>query len=245
MNITAITSMDKKYYTKIGRSMLRSYKQHWSDKFKLHVYNEGNFEIKVKTIVPLGWDLGKDYDAFQTRHSNSKIKTFAKKGFSIIHAMENLDCDRLMWIDADVIILDQIPMQLLKLISPDDVLSTHFSVWHHWPSENEPSRFAHSCETGFFILNKRHPGFNKFKETYKDIYINDKTDGIRRFYDGEVYGKTVELLEQDGHRMMNLNPGRHKTPISRSVMSPYINHYKAGLKERIDLSNLEQPDDED
>ena len=31
---------------------------------------------------------------------------------------------------------------------------------------------------------------------------------------------------------MELNPGqKHKTPIPRSVMAPYIKHYKAGAKE--------------
>jgi len=229
----AFTSMDKNYYDHCGRAMLRSYKKYWSEILKLFVYNEDGFEVKVKTVTPVGWNLGPEYHRFMKRHVNDKVLTFGKKGFTIIHAMQNLEAEKLIWLDADTIIEDILNQQLLELISPDDVLSTHFSVWH----EKDGITY-HSCETGFFILNKKHPGYNEFCQTYKSIYENDKTDGLRRFYDGEVYGKTVELMEAKGHKMMNLNPGRHKTPIPRSVLAPYITHYKAGLKERTDFDSL-------
>ena len=234
----AITSMDKKYYNHCGRAMLRSYKKHWSSLFPLSVYNEDNFQVKVKTINSVGWDLGEEYEKFQNRHGNSRVKTFAKKGFPIINAMETFDCERLIWLDADTIIRAEMPKQLLEIIAPDDVLSTHFSVWH-----TKDGVKYHSCETGFFIVNKTHKGFDEFYKTYRDIYHNDKTDGLRRFYDGEVYGKTVEIMEAQGHDMLDLNPGRHKTPISRSVLAPYITHFKAGLKDSVDFSQFDTDDE--
>ena len=45
--------------------------------------------------------------------------------------------------------------------------------------------------------------------------------------------------------MLNLNPGRHKTPFSRSVIGPYIQHFKAGLKERINFDGIEAGYDEE
>lgn len=235
----ALTSMDQSYYDKCGRVMLRSYKKYWADLMPLHVYNEGGFVPKVKRITVAGWDLGMEYQKFQSRHKNSKVKTFAKKAFPVIHAMNNIECDRLLWLDADTVITAQIHPQMLDLICPDDVLSAHFNVYHSWPSDNNPDRIATSCETGFFVINKNHPGFEEFKNTYTNIYINDDCKDLRRFYDGEVYGKTVQIMEAKGHKMMDLNPGRHKTPISRSIISPYLNHYKAGLKERINFNELE------
>jgi hypothetical protein len=207
----------------------------------LCVYNENSFQIKVKTVNTVGFALGDQYHAFQARHTNAKVKQFAKKAFPIIKAMNTVDCDRLVWLDADTVIRENMPRQLLDLIAPDDVLSTHFSVWH-----KKDNREYHSCETGFFILNMQHPGFSEFRDIYTDIYHNDKTEGFRRFYDGEVYGKTVEILEAKGNKMLNLNPGRHKTPISRSVLAPYITHFKAGLKDKVDFDNLlENSDEED
>lgn len=234
MKYAAFTSMNQDYYDHCGRAMLRSYKKCLSHIMPMHVYNEDNFNVKIKTVTTLGWHESDEYKAFQKRHSNSHVKKFAKKGFSVINAMKNIECERLIWFDADTIIQNEIPQHLLELISPKDVLSTHFSVWH-----NKNNKEWHSCETGFFILNKTHPAFPKFYETYRDIYVNDKTDDLRRFYDGEVYGRTVELMEQKGHSMMNLNPGRHKTPISRSVLAPYLNHFKAGVKDNLDNEIIE------
>jgi len=234
MNFAAITSMNEAYYKHVGKSMLGSFKKNWSHLFPMHVYNEDNFLIKVKTIESMGWDLGDHYKLFQQRHTNRKILQFSKKAFSIIKAMEEIDCDRLIWIDADTIIKKEIPLQLLELMSPDDVLSSHFSVWH----EVDGKKY-HSCETGFFILNKKHPGFNKFYSMYKTIYENDITHDLRRFYDGEVYGKTVEHMKST-YKVLNLNTGKFKTPIPRSVLAPYIDHLKAGAKDDFTNEKIEK-----
>lgn len=244
MKYAAFTSMNQDYYDHCGKAMLYSYKKHLSSLMPLFLYNEDNFTNKVKTITSLGWKESLEYTEFQERHLNSHVKKFAKKGFSVIDAMENIDADRIIWFDADTIIKTTIPNQLLDLISPPEVLSTHFSVWH-----TASGKEWHSCETGFFIVNKTHPAFDQFYKTYRDIYVNDKTDDLRRFYDGEVYGRTVELMEQKGNQMMNLNPSRHKTPISRSVLAPYLNHFKAGVKDKIDNNKIatkfDLSDDED
>ena len=234
------TSMNKAYYDRCGHALLSTYKSHWRNLIPLYVYNEDNFQIKSKNVASVKWNLGENYLKFQKRHTNDKVKTFAKKGFSVIHAMKNLDYDRIIWLDADTIIKAPIPNLLLDLIAADDILSTHFSVWH-----NQDNIEYHSCETGFFILNTKHSGYKEFCQTYEDIYINDKTDGLRRFYDGEVYGKTVELMEEKGYKMMNLNPGRHKTPISRSLINPYITHFKAGLKDTVDFTKYDTEEHED
>jgi len=235
MNFAAITSMNRAYYDHVGRAMLRSYKHGWSAHTPMHVYNEGDFEVKVKTIVSMGWHMPKEYWDFQARHQNRKVKQFSKKAWSIIKGCAEIDCDRLIWIDADTIIKTDIPDQLLNLIAPEDVLSTHFSVWH-----NVDGKIFHSCETGFFILNKKHPAFQEFVDTYRDIYVNDKYHDLRRFYDGEVYGKTVELLEAKGNKMLNLNLHKLKTPIPKSVLAPYIDHMKAGAKDGVDNEILEK-----
>ena len=232
-NFACITSMNKDYYENIGKYMLTTYKKHWSHIMPMYVYNEDCFKIKVKTVDTRGWTLGNDYIAFQRRHTNSKVKVFAKKAYPIIDAMYNLNCDRLIWVDADTVITGSLPPGFVELLCPDDVLSAHFSVWHE-----KDDKTYHSCETGFFVLNKRHEGFADFASTYKEIYNKDKTEGMRRFYDGEVYGRTVELMQEKGYKMNNLNPARHKTPISRSAMAPYITHFKAGLKDRVELDEM-------
>jgi hypothetical protein len=207
--------------------MLDSYMINAS-KIPLYLYNE-DFDIDLP-IHKQGWNLGLDFENFMRRWSGKKyarVATFAKKGFSIIHAMETIDCDRLIWIDADCVFKKQIDYSILEKISEDDILSSHFSVYH-----NVDGKIFHSCETGFFILNKRHHMFEQFKNTYKEIYINDQTENLRRFYDGEIYGETVNRL--NGPHMKNLNVGDWKTPMKRSVIGDYIEHYKGkSLKDSI------------
>ena len=231
--VAIITSMDINYYEKVGKAMLKSWKAHWAHLYPMYVYNEAGFRVKVRGTKSLGWQLGNDYLSFMRRHTNDKVKTFAKKAFSIIHAMDTIDCEKLIWLDADVIIKNSLPENLIDILCPKDTLSAHFSVWHVVDDVK-----YHSCETGFFILNKKHPKFKEFRETYRRIYLEDDTNGIRRFYDGEVYGKTVDALAQSGAKMVNLTSGPHKTPIPRSIMAPYISHFKAGLKERVDFDKV-------
>ena len=242
----AITSMNDHYYNHTGKVMMKSYSEYFDNNTLLNVYNEDASIFKIKNVNSIEWDLGDEYHEFQKRwESNSKIQGFSKKAFSIIHAMNNIECDRLIWLDADTIVTRPVLAQLLELISPDDVLSTHYGVVHPWPTDTDEDRTAFSCETGFFILNKQHEFFDKFCDIYTDMYINDKTDNIRRFYDGEVYGETVRILSQMGAKMLDLNPGNiHKTPIPRSILGPYIAHNKAGLKDTINYEELEKALDE-
>jgi hypothetical protein len=229
--------MDKTYYDRCGEIMIKSFEKYWSNKLPLHVYTEGdNFNVTGKNIIDLGWNLGSQFDDFVDRWNIKKkrrVVTFAKKAFSIIDAMEKIDCDRLIWIDADTIIKQEISGKFLKEISPDDTLSTHFSVWH----EHEGKEY-HSCETGFFILNKSHHGFIEFCETYKHIYVNDDISQLRRFYDGEVYGRTVDLMKDRNYKMLNLSDEKRKTPIPRSKLAPYIDHLKSGLKDQVDKEEI-------
>lgn len=235
MSYAAITSMNLAYYEKSGKAMISTFLKHWQKDINLFVYNEDDFYITEKPLTCMGWDLGEEYNKFQERHSNTRVKTFSKKGFSIIHAMENIDCDRLIWIDADTVIKEPLSQQVMEKIFSPKLLSVHFSVWH---TKNDT--LYHSCETGFFVLNKTHKGYSDFCQTYKDIYVNDKDSDLRRFYDGEVYGKTVELMSEKKFKMLNLNPKQHKTPIPRSILSPYIEHHKAGLKDNIDYKSYLQ-----
>jgi hypothetical protein len=246
MKYVAITSMNHEYFNHSGRAMIKSFSSRFDEEVPLYIYNEDFHSIKFKNTKLMGWHLGDDYEKFQERWvSNSKIQNFAKKAFSIIHAMNNVDCDRLIWFDADIIIDKKIPMQLLELITPIDVLSTHYGVLHEWPSVTDPYRQSFSCETGFFILNKRHKKFTDFRDLYTNMYVNDMHTKIRRFYDGEVYGESARILEESGTKMLDLNPGNiHKTPIPRSILAPYISHHKAGLKDTIDYDSIEKDIDE-
>jgi hypothetical protein len=239
--IVCITSMDQAYYEKCGRACIESYGAYWPGDIPLYVYNEDMEEPpKNKWTHYISWDdMPTEYFDFAQRGHGSRTMQFAKKAFGIIHAMNNIDCDRLIWLDADVVTTMSVNPQLLDMISPARVLSTHYGVNHEWPSDADPDRISFSCETGFLILNKTHDMFSAFANRYLEYYNKELGKDLRRFYDGEVYGAVVAEMIKAGVEVMELNPGqRHKTPIPRSVMAPYIMHYKAGAKDPFDSEGL-------
>lgn len=236
MEIAAVTSMNEAYYNRCGHVMIESYVQHWSNTIPLSVYNE-DFEINRPGVTNMGWQLGKDYEDFCQRWNqpaNHKIVTFAKKAYSIIDAMKNINCDRLIWIDSDCVIQKELSPELIDKIMPKSKLASYFGVWH-----THEDREYFSCETGFFVLNKNHPAFDYFLTVYSNIYNTDDRANLRRFYDGEVFGETVSRLEALGIDMLNLSPKdkknkkKYKTPIKKSILSDYIVHYKAGSKNQM------------
>jgi hypothetical protein len=235
-----VTSVSQAYYDHCGQASIESFSHHWPDDITLHVYNEDIEKPKKKKHVNwIDWDQLIDLPGFSQRHDNKNVVKFAKKAFSIIHAMEHIDCDRLIWLDADTITVRGPSHQFLNLISPNDVLSSHFGVKHQWPSDTDPNRLSFSCETGFFIVNKRHPQFFQFAKRYKEYYMNDLGLNLRRFYDGEVYGAVVSEFESKGTKMMELNPDHFiKTPFPHSVIDPYIKHFKAGRKDGVTNQQL-------
>lgn len=238
-----ITSMDQAYYEKSGRACIQSYGVHWPHDIPLVVYNEDMADPpKNKWTHYVPWSqMPVEYRNFTARDHGHRVLQFAKKAFSIIHAMQNVNCDRLIWLDADVVTTMAVHPQLLDMITPNHVLSTHYGVKHNWPSEDNPGRISFSCETGFLVLNRRHEMFDTFSQRYLEYYRSDLGYSLRRFYDGEVYGAVVAEMQAAGAQMFELNPGqRHKTPIPRSLMAPYITHYKAGAKDPFDSESLLQ-----
>lgn len=236
--ISVITSFDQTYYNKIGKYCVETFLKYWDNDINLYLYLE-NFDLPDSDkYTKIFFDkLNVDYFKFQEEQRKTPEKTFAKKAYSIIHAMENIQTDILIWLDADVITTKNVDKELIYSLIPEDTLSTHFGVWHNQEKHNTKSPLIFSCETGFFALNTRHQEFTKFKHRYSERYITRDTTGLRRFYDGDVYGSVISELKKNA-KMNDLNPGTHKTPIPRSILAEYITHFKHGAKRRDDLNKV-------
>lgn len=223
-----VTSMDQDYYDFCGHHMLNSYVTH-TRHLPLYLYNE-EFDPDIDCYKQ-GWQLGKEFDDFVDRWQDlPRVVTFAKKAFSIMHAFENIDCKRLIWVDADCIFKKPLDQKFLSLITDDQTLSTHFGVSHV-----KSGRTYFSCETGFFIVNRQHRLFPAFADTYREIYVDDQIENLRRFFDGDVYGETVTRL--NGPHMRNLSVGVWKTPIKHSELRDYLVHYKGKKYKQIRFSS--------
>ena len=185
---------------------LVAFKERWKNVPKAN----GKCPPEIKARRPRDWHKEFKWHAIR----------FANKVYAVFDAAQRCNTDWLIWLDADTIIQKSFDKELLKQITNKKNLSTHLSVYHE-----HNNKIYHSCETGFFCLNKTHPKFIDFKKIYTQIYPTDDTNNLRRFYDGEVYGETVNRLDQK--YMNNLNPSeKYKTPIKHSILNDYILHYK-------------------
>lgn len=228
--IAVITSFNSHYYDLIGKFCVGSFIKNWPADIKLTCYVEEMSIEQHNKINQIDFsELPPTYFEFMESKYKNRVKTFAKKGYSIIHAMENLDCDLLIWIDSDVVTHTPVTNKFLEELCSDKTLASFMGVWHEFEGKD-----YFSCESSFFILNKKHKNFPAFSKRYREYYDNRLTENLRRFYDGEVLGATIKDLEHLGG-MRELNPNFHKTPMPRIELNDHFSHLKAGLKEQEDL----------
>lgn len=236
MKVTVITSFNEKYYNLIGKYCISSWLLHWPTDVELICYVEDCKIEEHDRIQQIPFtELGDSYFNFQNSNHKARVKTFAKKAYSIIHAMENVETDFLIWIDADVLTFNKIDNDFLTFVKKQEYLATFMGVLHHRYSDDPTSELMFSCESSFFVLNKNHEQFKNFSKRYREYYDLNLTENLRRFYDGEVLGATIKDFENKA-LMRDLNPeNAYKTPMPRTFLKEYITHFKAGLKDKEDL----------
>lgn len=222
MKVDIVTSFNQPYYDKIGKASVESWLKFWPSSLELTCYVENMALPKTLRIRQIDFDqLGNEYKTFQASDEKDRVKTFAKKAYCVMHACNNTDADRVIWLDADVITNAEVPLEFVKDLCPKDSLATFMGVEHDgW----------FSAETGIFVLNRQHTHFKSFVDRYQQRYnTHDKTD-MRRFYDGEVFGAVVSEFIKQGVKFTNLceefNNG-YKTPIKHTILGPYFAHHKS------------------
>lgn len=227
MNIRVITSFNDKYYNLIGRDSVESWLTHWPEELNLTCFVEDFSIPEHDRIVQIPFtDFDQDYHKIQGSKIGGQARKFAKKAWCFIHAMETIDADRIIWLDADVLTTNHLPLPLLKSILPENVLSTHMGVTYDTKKDGTPGRWF-VPETGFFAINKNHPKFLDFLKGYKQRYVNLDSSNLRRFYDNDVYGYVFEELGVEGNDLCKDFVKKYKTPLSRTILGNYLQHYKA------------------
>jgi hypothetical protein len=228
MNIEVITSFNEHYYNLIGKDSLESWLTYWPENLTLTCYVEEFKLPKLKRIKQIDFsELDPAYEIFQhTKGIGGQERKFAKKSFSFIHAMFNSNADRIIWLDADVITKQKLPLELLMSILPENVLSTHMGVTYLTAKDGTPGRWF-VPETGFFAVNTKHSDFLNFRNEYRRHFIEQDSTNLRRFYDNDVYGYVFEKLGSAGLDLCKDFKKPYKTPMKHTVLGDYLDHYKA------------------
>jgi hypothetical protein len=243
MNIDVITSFNEKYYNMIGKDCVSTWLSFWPTKLKLTCYVEEFSLPESNRLKQIPFNqLPQSYFNFQNIEDNERVRIFSKKAFSVIHAFENSTADRIIWIDADLLTDKSVPFDFLKTICPDDTLATFMGVNHHKERHNPNSEIIFSAETGFFVVNPKHPDFKKFANRYKEYYEKRLSANLRRFYDGDVFGAVVKEFTNTKFNDLCLRDNHtHKTPLKRTSLGMFFTHVKAKRsKDEYIKSNMTQ-----
>jgi len=227
MKIEVITSFNQKYYDLIGYESLATWLQYWPQDLSITCYVEGMELPQQHRVNQIGFDqLPKEYWDLQEADVKERVKTFGKKGWSVIHAMYNSKADWIFWIDSDVITTAPITKKLLKSVLDNNCLAMYMGVTY---TETKDGREGHWLvpETGVFAVNCRHPRFDAFRTEYRRRYVEMDSNSLRRFYDNDVFGAAVKSIQAPYKDLCADLEKEYKTPLRHTVLGPYLHHYKA------------------
>jgi len=228
--IQVITSFNQLYYDLIGKDSASSFLEHWPADLSLTCYVEGFRMPAHDRVQQIDFSqLESDYFQYQLDTGlNQSMKKFAKKAYSFMHAMNHSTAEWILWLDADVITTQSLPIELLQRVLRPDHLSMYMGVTYYTDKSGKISGTWLVPETGIFAVNTQHKDFAAFRAEYCRRYHHRDQTGLRRFYDNDVFG--AALLSVPDAAVLDLCAGfkkSYKTPLRHTVLGDHLVHYKA------------------
>jgi hypothetical protein len=228
--IQVITSFNQLYYDLIGKDSVSSFLEHWPTDLRLTCYVEEFRLPKHDRVEQIDFSqLGPDYVQYQLDPSlNQSMKKFAKKAYSFMHAMNHSTAEWIVWLDADVITVQSLPIELLQRVLRPEHLSMYMGVTYYTDKSGTISGNWLVPETGVFAVNTQHEDFAAFRAEYCRRYHERDQNGLRRYYDNDVFG--AALLSVPDASVFDLCAKfkkSYKTPLRHTVLGDHLIHYKA------------------
>lgn len=227
MSITCITSFNQPYWDLIGKDCVESFIKYWPTSIQLTCYVE-DMELPNNSrfsVVPY-CDFDYRYTEVQEKLANKSQQKFAKKGWSVIHAMETIKTDWLIWLDADVITQKPIPEKFFTSMLQNQYLSVYLGVKYDSDKQGNPGDWL-VPETGFFAINLKHKNFDILYNEYMLRYVNQNFADLRRGYDNDVFGAALLKANSLNYDLCANLKKPYKTPMKHTILGEYLQHWKA------------------
>lgn len=249
MKITCMTTMHKPYFDHIGDIMLESFEKYWPDDIDLYVFQEGFVIPEYSKIKGISWEehCQTGWESFRGKASGT-AEIFAKKGFAFLAGMKIIDCDLLIWLDADTLTYSPFPKEKIESILPKNkligVFDTYYQINPNYTQEQylDKNRILTACESGFVLLNKQHKNFNDLVQNYEKNYtLDSRPEKFGDWYDTNVLMASLVDLRTEVEDLSKLrNTNKTQTPINRCWIGEYVHHAKGKAKRGKDKSEYKK-----
>ncbi|MEQ8664784.1 MAG: hypothetical protein RIC16_03585 [Rhodospirillales bacterium] len=248
MKRTVITTLPKSGYDQYGKRMLETFLEHWPDDVDIVIVSEDVIDLpksnRVKfedygQIAPEGDHFKRKFGNFSeargtfykvTGDGDSKAVSieysamhdaikWSHKVFAVNGVSRKYDCDRLIWMDADIVTFRPIDAELLDYVDPGEGHMSYLGREHE---------YGHS-ECSFLVFNKRNPIHTVFMNNLISEYMNGELFLLHEWHDcfmwdilREHYSKT------NGVTYKNISGEGTTTehPFVNSFLGQYMDHLK-------------------
>lgn len=229
-----VTSMNQKYYDHVGKRMVDSFIENWTNNISLLVYAEDDLNISNKKIIMKSlFDEEPELKKFIERNKDRPRQMsenelhfgavrFSYKTFSIINSLLKSKSDYVIWLDADVYTHSFIDEKFLQTLVDKERFLTYLG------RENNYS------ECGFVIYNRNHKVCQIFAETWKRLYVTDDLFKLPQWHDSFVFDVLRKEIEKSmGVVNYNLTPeGKNYDHVFiNSILGEYMDHLKGPRKD--------------
>tara|TARA_B110000503_G_scaffold26175_1_gene41245 strand:+ start:633 stop:1376 length:744 start_codon:yes stop_codon:yes gene_type:complete len=236
---TFVSTMNQKYFDRIGQYMLLSFFKYTNLNFEFHLYAEdiisnipNNLSLKI-----FDWNVSCKHNwvEFCKKTTSSKDHKFAKKGFAFIHAMENANSEKLIWLDADILFLKMFDK---KIIDSTILKNKLIGLFDHSYLKDT---VGYSAESGYVILNCNHPEYKNFVTQYKEYYTGpNKPAEIETWWDGQVCMLAASKFADHVYNLSNLRTDNSHTPLNSSSLSEYFIHCKGKKTKQLEEVRIQK-----
>ena len=251
MKYTVITTFHQAGLELYGQRMIDTFEKYWPDNVNLVVYAENcnpNFEKNNIEIVPL-LDSSKECRRFVKRHRDNpeahggcgphnksdwsekksfkwQAVRFCYKVFAVQHALNNIDSDWIIWLDADSHTHSTVTTEWLETVCPDNYDFSYLGRTDRYHSECGWVGYHKSTEFAVDFANR-----------FADMYINDEIFDHKEWHDSYIWDIVRREIELQGASFYNLNPepdtkGLAGHPFINSELGRCLDHMKGDRKHR-------------
>ena len=234
MKIAAITTFNQPYYDNMAHKMVETYLKFWPKDIPLYVYTEDmKLPVQAENLKELDiYENCPGLKEFLEWRGQHFTRGMAFKTYAFISAFKNIDCDVIIYLDADSVTYKPITHEFLNSLLSKKELTAYMGVtmnkgkWQGNETEN--------AETCIYLFNKKHAGAKEFMDHYEHIYESREIDDRNRFkkpHDTWAYTECVQRAIANGYAVNDLHPTRKAhSPLKETVLGDYFRHFKGARK---------------